>query len=75
LGSGTTGCAAVLEGLNFIGIEREAEYVAIAKARIAFWEKHVGRDIEDVLAVVSRSERHHADHRDRGQLHLGASDA
>lgn len=33
-GSGSTGKAAVLEGFNFIGIEREAEYVAIAKARI-----------------------------------------
>lgn len=34
-GSGTTGCAAVREGFSFIGIEREAEYVAIANARIA----------------------------------------
>ena len=34
-GSGSTGKAAVLEGFNFIGIEREAEYVEIAKARIA----------------------------------------
>jgi len=36
-GSGSTGCAAVLEGFDFIGIEREAEYVAIAEARIAHW--------------------------------------
>lgn len=35
MGSGSTGKAAVLEGLSFIGIEREAEYVEIAKARIA----------------------------------------
>jgi DNA modification methylase len=35
VGSGTTGCAAVLEGFDFIGIERDAEYVAIAEARIA----------------------------------------
>lgn len=34
MGSGSTGRAAVLEGFNFIGIEREAEYVEIAKARI-----------------------------------------
>jgi site-specific DNA-methyltransferase (adenine-specific) len=33
-GSGSTGKAAKLEGFNFIGIEREAEYVAIAQARI-----------------------------------------
>ena len=34
MGSGSTGKAAVLEGFNFIGIEREAGYVAIANARI-----------------------------------------
>jgi hypothetical protein len=34
-GSGSTGKAASLEGFSFIGIEREAEYVEIAKARIA----------------------------------------
>ena len=34
MGSGSTGKAARLEGFNFIGIEREAEYVEIAKARI-----------------------------------------
>ena len=34
-GSGSTGKAAVLEGFNFIGIEQSAEYVEIAKARIA----------------------------------------
>jgi hypothetical protein len=37
LGSGTTGCAAVLEGFRFIGIEREETYVKIAEARIAYW--------------------------------------
>lgn len=34
-GSGTTGMACRYEGVNFIGIEREAEYVAIAERRIA----------------------------------------
>jgi site-specific DNA-methyltransferase (adenine-specific) len=34
-GSGSTGKAAIREGFRFIGIEREAEYVEIAKARIA----------------------------------------
>ncbi len=34
MGSGSTGKGAVLEGLRFIGIEREAEYVEIARARI-----------------------------------------
>jgi DNA modification methylase len=37
LGSGSTGCAAALEGFRFVGIEREADYMAIAEARIAHW--------------------------------------
>ncbi len=34
MGSGTTGIAAKREGFSFIGIEREPEYLEIAKARI-----------------------------------------
>jgi site-specific DNA-methyltransferase (adenine-specific) len=34
-GSGTTGCACAYEGRQFVGIEREAEYVEIAERRIA----------------------------------------
>lgn len=34
MGSGSTGKAAKLEGLSFIGIEREEQYVEIARARI-----------------------------------------
>jgi DNA modification methylase len=34
MGSGTTGIAALEEGFGFLGIEREAEYLEIAKARI-----------------------------------------
>ena len=33
-GSGSTGRGAVLEGFRFVGIEREAEYCTIARARI-----------------------------------------
>lgn len=36
-GSGTTPCAAVLEGFDCVGIESEAEYVAIIRARLAYW--------------------------------------
>jgi hypothetical protein len=39
MGSGTTGCAAALEGRGFIGIDIDAEYVAIAERRIAYWAK------------------------------------
>jgi len=38
-GSGSTGIAAVLEARQFVGIEREAEYVAIARARITHWAR------------------------------------
>jgi len=34
MGSGTTGIACKEEGFDFIGIEREAEYIEIARARI-----------------------------------------
>jgi hypothetical protein len=37
-GSGSTGCAAVMEEMRFVGIEREAEYVEIARARITHHE-------------------------------------
>lgn len=40
-GSGSTGCAAALEGFKFIGIEREAEYVEIARARVAHYQPTV----------------------------------
>jgi DNA modification methylase len=36
MGSGSTGKACVREGMNFIGIEREDEYMEIAKSRIEY---------------------------------------
>ena len=42
MGSGSTGCAAALEGVSFIGIEREPEYFVIAQQRVAYW----GGDVE-----------------------------
>jgi site-specific DNA-methyltransferase (adenine-specific) len=38
MGSGTTGIAAGMEGFEFIGIEREEEYIEIARRRIEHWE-------------------------------------
>ncbi len=38
-GSGTTGMAAILEGVHFIGMEREKDYVDIARARMKAIEK------------------------------------
>lgn len=42
LGSGTTALAAEQEGRQWVGIEREAEYVAIAEARLAGWQRGMG---------------------------------
>lgn len=39
MGSGSTGVAAMLEGMRFVGIDREAEYAEIAHARISAWER------------------------------------
>jgi DNA modification methylase len=72
LGSGTTGCAAVLEGFDFIGLEREAEYIEIAEARIAFWAEHQGREVEDILGLAARAIRETKAHKDGGQLELEA---
>ena len=45
MGSGSTGKASVREGFNFIGIEREDEYMEIAKSRIEHEQsKHKHRE-------------------------------
>jgi site-specific DNA-methyltransferase (adenine-specific) len=38
-GSATTGIAALLEGRQFLGIEREGEYVRVARARLEHWAR------------------------------------
>jgi len=40
MGSGTTGIACGNLGFEFIGIEKEAEYFEVAKARIAHWQNN-----------------------------------
>jgi DNA modification methylase len=37
MGSGSTGCAAMVEGMQFIGIDITPEYVDIARRRLAWW--------------------------------------
>ena len=37
LGSGTTGISAIKTGREFIGIDKGAEYLEIAKKRIEYW--------------------------------------
>ena len=43
MGSGTTGCACALEGRDFIGIEREPDYMEIARRRIEHWAQQQPR--------------------------------
>jgi hypothetical protein len=45
LGSGTTALAAEMEGFAWIGIEREAEYVRIAEARLNGTQRGLGLDV------------------------------
>jgi hypothetical protein len=37
MGSGTTGCAAALEGFQFLGIEQDAHYLSLSERRIRYW--------------------------------------
>lgn len=48
-------------------IEREAEYVEIAKARVEWWVEHQGREADEVLAASARSEREREVHVSAGQ--------
>jgi DNA modification methylase len=48
-GAGTTGCAAVLEGFDFVGAELSEEYADIARRRIAHWAKQV--NAQEALAL------------------------
>jgi hypothetical protein len=66
-GSGTTGIACVLEGYGFIGLEREQEYAEIARARIAWWERHP-EGVEIVKALEADRARQKI--ADSGQLGL-----
>ena len=45
MGSGTTAVAAIEEGVNWIGCEREPEYVAIIEARIAAAQPGMGLNL------------------------------
>jgi DNA modification methylase len=39
MGSGSAGVASLAEGFRFIGIERESEYMTIARARLGVAEE------------------------------------
>lgn len=64
MGSGSTGKACMREGFRFLGIEREAEYLAIARARIEHEARRHGAlaaealPAEAIAAVPEPPERH-----------------
>lgn len=73
MGSGSTGRGAVLEGFGFVGIEREEDFVQIARARIAAASRDAGMPDVDIegLSVEVRAPR--APKPASGQLDLFSS--
>lgn len=57
-GSGSTGAAAILEGARFHGIEREANYIPIARARITYWSRQACDGSATHRAARLRSKTH-----------------
>ncbi|HOO97863.1 MAG TPA: site-specific DNA-methyltransferase, partial [Caldisericia bacterium] len=45
LGSGTTGCGAVLEGCDFIGMDLNQTYIDMAQARIDYWSSQAKNNL------------------------------
>jgi len=50
VGSGTTGCAAAMEGFNFVGIDLNPHFVELSKLRFQHWQRQsvCGARLEDV---------------------------
>ena len=55
MGSGSTGCAAILEGMRFVGIEQSQEYadIAVGRLKLALTE----RKAEDTLVLPAAPSR------------------
>ncbi len=68
-GSGTTGIACALEGFDFLGMEQDEAYAAIAEARIAWWAEH-GEDALRIVGERERAESERAELSAAGQLEL-----
>lgn len=54
-GSGSTGCAAMVEGFSYIGCELSAEYAEIARARIEHWR---GQRVGGISKEAAKSGQH-----------------
>lgn len=53
MGSGTTGIGATAEGFSFIGIEREEEYINVARHRISHWVEEKEEQVRQQRAQKS----------------------
>jgi site-specific DNA-methyltransferase (adenine-specific) len=51
-GSGTTGCAAMLEGFGFIGCELSEEHADVARRRIRYWGAKAGQLSPDEVPAI-----------------------
>ncbi len=71
-GSGSTGCAAVLEGADFLGVDLDEHYCDIAIARIGWWARQDARPAEHTVRAAARARADHAARTDHGQLAMEA---
>jgi DNA modification methylase len=62
LGSGSTAIAAEQEGFDWIGIEREAEYVAIAEQRLVDQQRGLGLDVPAPTPVMPKTRPDYESH-------------
>lgn len=73
LGSGSTAIAALLEGHDCLGIEQSQEYIEIAWARIAFWQRNGEKGLEIVAErdrVLRDGDRMRQERIEQGQMDL-----
>jgi DNA modification methylase len=76
-GSGTTGCAAVLEGFTFVGIEIDPVFATIAEHRCKFWDQFpAGTTVDAVLGEEGdrRRRRTELEERRRASAAVGQLD-
>lgn len=55
MGSGTTGVAAVQEGMHFVGVEKDAHYYAIALGRIYNAKPEPARPVQEELPLTTEA--------------------
>jgi DNA modification methylase len=68
-GSGTTLLAAELEGMSWLGVEREEDYLPIIEGRLAFWREH-GEAGWRVASLREGSARRREERAKAGQMGL-----